>query len=195
MYLSKDGLPITKSPLFQGYNTLTSEFQNRDPRMRMTFIVPGSSIFFERGIWQPTFPGFSASNATRTGYMIHKFLDQTLDAGQFRGEYDFKEFRFGEVLLILAESLYEKNGSITDADLDRTINVLRSRVNMPALTNTFVTANGLDMLTEIRRERSVELAFEEFRRDDLRRWKTAETELPLAIKGVKFVGTEYHTVP
>src|SRR5437763_14279103 len=39
-YLSTDGLPISKSPLFQGYQTLTSEFQNRDPRMAMTFIVP-----------------------------------------------------------------------------------------------------------------------------------------------------------
>ena len=62
---------------------------------------------------------------------------------------------------------------------------------MPALTNAFVTTNGLNMLTEIRRERTVELAFEGFRRDDLRRWKTAEQVMPLAIRGVKFVGTEY----
>jgi hypothetical protein len=191
MYLSKDGLPITKSPLFKGYNTLTSEFQNRDPRMSMSFIEPGSNIFFEGGIWQPTYPGFNGSNATRTGYMIRKFLDQTVEAAQFRGEYDFKEFRYGETLLILAEALYEKNGSISDADLNRTINLLRSRVNMPALTNAFVTANGLNMLNEIRRERTVELAFEGFRRDDLRRWKIAETVMPQALRGVKFVGTEY----
>lgn len=191
MYLSQDGLPITKSSMFQGYNTFASEFQNRDPRMRMTFIVPGSRVFFEGGVWQPTFPGFSGSNATRAGYMIRKFLDQTLDATQFRGEYDFKELRYGEVLLILAEALFEKNGAISDEDINRTINVLRSRVNMPALTNVFVAANGLEMLTEIRRERSVELAFEGFRRDDLRRWKTAETLMPRALRGVKFVGTDY----
>ena len=191
LYLAKDGLPISKSGLFQGYNSLTSEFKNRDPRMSMTFIEPGTSIFFEGGIWQPTFPGFNGSNATRTGYMIRKFLDQTIDATQFRGEYDFKEFRYAETLLILAEALYEKNGSISDADLNRTINLIRARVNMPALTNAFVTANALDMLTEIRRERTVELAFEGFRREDLRRWKIAETVLPQAIKGVKFVGTEY----
>jgi starch-binding outer membrane protein, SusD/RagB family len=157
----------------------------------MTFIEPGSSIFFEGGIWQPTFPGFSGSNATRTGYMLRKFLDETLDAAQFKGEYDFKEFRYAEVLLILAEALYEKNGSISDADLDRTINKIRSRVNMPALTNAHVSTNGLNMLDEIRRERTVELAFEGFRRDDLRRWKLAETVLPQALRGVKFVGTEY----
>ena len=193
LYLAKDGLPITQSTQFQGYNTLTSEFQNRDPRMSMTFVVPGSDVFFEGGIMQPTYPGFSGSNATHTGYMIRKFLDETLDAAQFRGEYDFKEFRYAEVLLILAEALYEKNGSISDADLDRTINIIRDRVNMPPLTNAFVTTNGLDMLTEIRRERTVELAFEGFRREDLRRWKTAETVLPQSIRGVKFVGTEYQT--
>lgn len=193
LYLAKDGLPITQSAQFQGYNTLTSEFQNRDPRMSMTFVVPGSEVFFEGGIMQPTYPGFSGSNATHTGYMIRKFLDETLDAAQFRGEYDFKEFRYAEVLLILAEALYEKNGSISDADLDRTINLIRDRVSMPALTNAFVTANGLNMLTEIRRERTVELAFEGFRREDLRRWKAAETVLPQSIRGVKFVGTEYQS--
>jgi starch-binding outer membrane protein, SusD/RagB family len=193
MYLAKDGLPISKSPLFQGYSTLTSEFQNRDPRMSMTFIVPGSEIFFEGGLMHPTFPGFSGSNATHTGYMLRKFLDETVDATQFRGQYDFKEFRYAEVLLILAEALYEQNGSISDADLDRTINQLRARVNMPALTNDFVTANGLNMLDEIRRERTVELAFEGYRRDDLRRWGLAESIMPQALRGVKFVGTEYQT--
>lgn len=193
MYLATDGLPITQSPSFQGYGTLTSEFQNRDPRMSMTFVVPGSSIFFEGGLMQPTYPGFNGSNATRTGYMIRKFLDETVDATQFKGAYDFKEFRYAEVLLILAEALYEKNGSISDADLNRTINLLRSRVNMPALTNNFVTSHSLNMRDELRRERTVELAFEGYRRDDLRRWNVAETFMPQAIRGVKFVGTEYQT--
>lgn len=193
MYLDTDGLPISKSSLFNGYATLTSEFENRDPRMAMTFIVPGSTIFFEGGLWQPTYPGFTGSNATQTGYMIRKFLGEELNSTQQRAEYDLKEFRYGEVLLILAEALYEKNGSISDTDLERTINVLRARVNMPDLTNSFVTTNGLNMLEEIRRERTVELAFEGFRREDLRRWKTAETVLPQSLKGVKFVGTEYQT--
>ncbi|WP_298651014.1 RagB/SusD family nutrient uptake outer membrane protein [uncultured Proteiniphilum sp.] len=193
MYLNTDGLPISKSTLFGGYNELSSEFQNRDPRMAMTFIVPGSTIFFEGGLWQPTYPGFTGTNATQTGYMLRKFLGEDLNSTQFRGEYDFKEFRYGEVLLILAEALYEKEGSISDTDLERTINVLRDRVNMPDLTNSFVTANGLNMQEEIRRERTVELAFEGFRREDLRRWKTAETVLPQSLRGVKFVGTEYQT--
>src|SRR5216117_613549 len=191
MYLCKDGLPITISPQFLGYDSLeTTEFQNRDPRMAQTFIVPGSDVFKESG-FLPVLPGFSGSSATRTGYMLRKFLDETVEAAHFAGQYDFKEFRYGEVLLILAEALFERDGVISDADLDRTINVLRGRVGMPSLTNAHVSSNGLDMLTEIRRERTVELAFEGFRREDLRRWKTAETEMPQALRGVKFAGTEY----
>jgi len=193
LYLCTDGLPATSSPLFQGYDSLeTREFQNRDPRMAMTFIVPGDSIYADGGVWAIKYPGFTGTNATRTGYMIRKFLDETLAATQFQGAYDFKEFRYGEVLLILAEALYERDGQISDADLTRTINALRSRVGMPALTNSFVTTNGLSMQTEIRRERTVELAFEGFRRDDVRRWKSAELVMPLAIRGVKF-NKEYQT--
>jgi hypothetical protein len=193
MYLATDGRPITSSPLFAGYGSLASEFANRDPRMAMTFIVPGSEIYADGGTSATIYPGFTGTNATRTGYMIRKFLDETLEATQFAGQYDFKEFRYGEVLLTLAEALFERDGHISDGDLNRTINRLRTRVGMPALTNGHVAANGLNMRTEIRRERTVELAFEGFRRDDLRRWKTAETEMPDAIRGVKFVGTEYQT--
>ena len=49
---------------------------------------------------------------------------------------------------------------------------------MPKLSNNLVTANGLNMREEIRRERTVELFNEGFRIDDLKRWKTAETEMP-----------------
>ena len=192
VYLCTDSLPIDKSKLFKGFQTQTSEFENRDSRMAQTFISPHNSVarYFGRGDGNRGI-GFIGNNSTRTGYMIRKFMDETLDAVQFIGEYDFKEFRYGEVLLILAEALYEKNGQITDEQLDLTINDLRNRANMPRLTNAFVATNGLNMQEEIRRERTVELAFEGYRRDDLRRWGTAETVLPLAIRGVKFVGTEY----
>lgn len=74
--------------------------------------------------------------------MIRKFLDETLAATQFQGAYDFKEFRYGEVLLILAEALYEQNGQISDQELNGTINLSRNRLGMPPLTNAFVTTNG-----------------------------------------------------
>ena len=95
------------------------------------------------------------------------------------------------MLLIYAEATFEKNGTIGDDDLNKSINLIRQRANMQSLTNAFVTANGLDMKTELRRERSIELALEGFRYDDLRRWKTAETEMPMDVKGIKIVGSNW----
>lgn len=111
---------------------------------------------------------------------------------------DFIAIRYGEVLLNYAEAVYELNGSISDADLDKSINLLRKRATnndpskLPLLTNAFVNANGLNMRDEIRRERSIELAYEGFRYWDLLRWKTAEIELPKPILGRKyFDGLDY----
>ena len=100
--------------------------------------------------------------------------------------------RYGEVLLIYAEAKFELNASISDADLNLTINALRTRAGFaPKLTNAFVTANNLSMREEIRRERTVELALEGFRYDDLMRWKTAETILPEELLGAKFIASEW----
>jgi len=90
--------------------------------------------------------------------------------------------RYGEMLIAYAEALYERNGSITDAQLDETVNALRARAGFNVkLTNAFVTENGLNMLEEIRRERTVELMCEGRRYTDIIRWKIAEHVLP---KGV-----------
>lgn len=62
---------------------------------------------------------------------------------------------------------------------------------MPKLTNAFATTHDLDMRTEIRRERTIELFNEGFRIDDLKRWKTAETEMPQDFLGIRWTGTEF----
>jgi len=105
--------------------------------------------------------------------------------------YDKHIIRYAEILLIYAEATFEKNNSISDIDLDKSINLIRGRVNMPALTNSFVNANGLDMQNEIRRERTVELALEGFRYDDIRRWKTAEIVMKQDIKGIKIKNSDW----
>ncbi len=98
--------------------------------------------------------------------------------------------RYAEVLLIYAEAKFELTESISDADLNNTVNALRTRAGATAkLTNAFVSANGLSMREEIRRERTVELSLEGFRYDDLIRWKTAAQVLPQALIGAKFTNT------
>ncbi|MEZ5005109.1 MAG: RagB/SusD family nutrient uptake outer membrane protein [Bacteroides graminisolvens] len=88
-------------------------------------------------------------------------------------------------------ALYEYNGSITDEQLNVTVNALRSRIGFNVkLTNNFITANGLNMLNEIRRERTVEFIDENMRYDDIIRWKIAEDVLPTYIIGAKFLEAE-----
>jgi hypothetical protein len=202
MYLDKNGLPISApGSVFKGYATFTSEFEDRDPRMTQTMIIPGTltnRVFFpvtKVANWPNT-----PQRNFNTGYILYKYMSEDPlannsgrlgDASLF--DFDRHLIRYAEVLLIYAEAVYEKNGAISDNELNLSINKLRARVNMPNLTNAFVTTNGLNMRTEIRRERTVELCLEGFRYDDIRRWKTAETDLPQDVKGIKITGTDWAT--
>ncbi|MCC8144308.1 MAG: RagB/SusD family nutrient uptake outer membrane protein [Tannerellaceae bacterium] len=189
------GLPITHpESSFQGYDRIADGFENRDSRMGQTFLIPGTvyNNFEQTGTGLVASPQFSTRPETRTGYKLWKFMGEQKGTDT-QAEYDYHVIRYAEVLLILAEATYEKNESISDEVLNRTINVIRSRkgVEVPFLTNDFVNRYQLDMREEIRRERTVELAFEGHRRLDLRHWKTAEEELKQPVKGIKYAGTEY----
>ena len=109
--------------------------------------------------------------------------------------YDYPVIRYAEVLLNYAEAVYERDGRISDADLDISLNPVRRRANpnMPKLSNAFVSTNGLSMEEEIRRERTVELYLEGFRVDDLKRWNTAVQTMNLPLLGVKYTGTEFQS--
>jgi hypothetical protein len=159
------------------YNTI---FQNRDPRLTFTVFQANENAY--KGPWVPTTSlGARSAFATKKGFNID---DWTISGA---ATTDRILMRYAEILLILAEAKYELNDAISDADLNLTINALRTRAGMTVkLTNAFVTANNLSMREEIRRERTVELALEGFRYDDLIRWKTAETVLPKDLLGAKF---------
>ena len=114
---------------------------------------------------------------TYTGYHIIKTFDP-VDAYR---SYNSSQtpaiiMRYGEVLLIYAEAMAEL-GTITQGDLDMSINLLRDRVGMPPLTTNppmdprYANDGISSLLVEIRRERRIELFMEGFRYDDLRRWK------------------------
>ena len=187
-FLCSDGLPIDKSSFKVKYLPMGEEFENRDPRMELTIWRPKTDF-----LGNPFLP--SLSTQTYTGYMFKKYGNE--EAYYTKISYiDEIIFRYAEVLLNYAEAVYEKDEYISDEDLDLSINLLRKRFEgypnkLPNLTNEFVRDHGLDMREEIRRERRVELASEGFRYDDLIRWKTAETELPQTILGIKFDKKEY----
>lgn len=196
MYLCQDGLPVGKSRVFKGYAGVTDEFQSRDNRMDNTMLYHGEKYWNNDGKWRTAWTDADLAESLVTnvrsgsGYQCQKWgTERKLE--DYYESYDFPVIRYAEVLLTYAEAVYELGGSISDADLDQSLNLVRLRVNpkMPKLSNALVTANGLDMREEIRRERTVELFLEGHRIDDLKRWATAAVEMPQDQEGVLYAGT------
>lgn len=202
MYLQSNGLPI--NPQTWDYSKVDSEFKDRDNRMSNTLMIPGHTYWGTGGgridwtgsaeeIANASHKNFMPS--TGTGYFPHKWCCERDGVPTGMEAYDYPIIRYAEVLLNYAEAVFERDDKISDEDLAISLNLTRKRVNpnMPDLTNAFVSANNLDMRTEIRRERTVEFYDENFRIDDLKRWKTAEEEMPMNLTGVKWRGTDYET--
>ncbi|GAB4026629.1 RagB/SusD family nutrient uptake outer membrane protein [Spirosoma koreense] len=187
-YLMKDGLPITKSPLYKAPVVSTDVFVDRDTRMSETIMKKGDPMMTTKPVFDIAPLVFN-----KTGFMFRK-TSNIDDWNTQASTIDRPILRYAEVLVTYAEALYELNGAISDADLDLTVNRLRQRGGVAKLTNAFATTNGLSIRDEIRRERRVELAQEGFRYWDLIRWKTAEVELPKPVLGNYFFKAEFGTV-
>lgn len=186
MPVCKDGLPIDKSPLFQGYHKTGDEFKNRD--LRLTNYLYASAT----GPTSATldYGGLGSSGYGNAKYAVYGYGTRRTDNTE---SANYPIIRLAEVYLIYAEALIELNGSITDAELDASINKLRDRAGVARLTNALVTANGLDMKEEIRRERGVELYREGKRFDDLKRWGILEASLNPSRLGMVVGGADYPT--
>ena len=204
MYLGADGLPIDNAQSTAGvdYSTPDNEYAKRDNRMTNTLMAPGRKYWNNNAshtTWtdadKAAFDNKDFYPTSGSGYNNQKWATERKVADTFEG-YDFPIIRYAEVLLNYAEAVFERNadaeGNIMDASkVDAALvylNEVRQRVNpnMPELTTSFATTHNLKMREEIRRERTVELFNEGFRIDDLKRWKTAETEMPENMLGVKW---------
>ncbi|MDX1365782.1 MAG: RagB/SusD family nutrient uptake outer membrane protein, partial [Arenibacter latericius] len=139
--------------------------------------------------------------ATVTGYQITKYVTEPVYDTNGQSITDLPLFRFGEVLLNYAEAKAEL-GNLTQEDLEKSINRLRARVDMPSvdlvvannnpdnyIANQYPSVNGANkgIILEIRRERRIELYMENFRWNDIVRWKSGET-LTQPIRGLYFPG-------
>lgn len=194
-FLCVDGLSINNSELFVGFHSPESEYQNRDPRMLASLLIPFKDITWDGTLYQPRFD----QGTSMTGYTWKKMAVNE-DAIALESDLDPILIRYAEVLLNYAESCYELDGMILDEDLDLSINKLRRRVAMPDLTNNFINGGNpkkinLDMRDEIRRERLVELANEGFRYDDLLRWGIADLVLSQPLVGIPDLEDYYSFVP
>jgi hypothetical protein len=180
-YLCTDGLPISISPLYEGDAQIEDVFVNRDPRLRQTILHPEDQAFYNFGnnldFSYPRLQGMAGGARNATGYHIIKVYDVEAAYRSYNTSWTPAiTLRFAEALLNYAEAVAEL-GTITQEDIDLTINKLRDRVAMPPLVMTDIQPDprhaddGISpLLVEIRRERRVELFMEGFRYDDLRRW-------------------------
>jgi len=172
-YECTDGLTIDKSTTYDPAHP----FDNRDPRLKMTVVVPGVQV---NGVTIDvtkvnSLDALGKGNASFTGYYYKKYIPRDIQGNWDNNSYnDVVLMRYAEVLLNYAEAKIEANQ--IDQSVYDAINQVRQRadVMMPLLTTT--NANGQVALREaVRRERRVEFPVEDNRLFDIRRWKIAET--------------------
>lgn len=200
---------VTDDPDF---NTATP-FENRDPRLGMTIILPGEQFgsinnnpnflcTWEGGrdVEPATQP--VATNLTR--YLVKKWQWPSSVVTRLPGASGYIDYYYNciiirttQVWLDYAEAMNEAYGptntngyaySAVDA-----INMVRQRVGMNPVRSEYTSSKEI-FRERIRNERAIELMFENHRWFDLRRWMTAEevfnpTGDPYPIKGVKVTAT------
>ncbi len=192
-YLMQDGSRFTDKANYKTMGYL-DEFQGRDPRMGQTTAAPDFTVVGQSS------PEPVTLNASTTGYRVIKALPSRDQWSS--GHFDIIIYRYAEALLILAEAKAEL-GTLVQADLNRTVNLLRARVGMPAMNMAAANASpdpylaamysnvdpgaNKGVILEIRRERRLELFNEGFRWDDLMRWKAGK-KLEQAMVGIYFPG-------
>ncbi len=162
--IDNSGLYETPQP----YINIVDVLANRDPRLTahvdsiLQFVGCGFARF-------PGMPARSAQSTSSTGYGVMLFDNVRYASNNSlrqatNGNYsDSPIFWYAEILLNYAEACAEL-GNCTQADLDKSINLLRDRVTMPHLTTAVAAdpANNMDvspLLWEIRRERRVEMMY------------------------------------
>lgn len=174
---------LTKEEAGTAYDPI-HPFHDRDPRMAMTIIVPGTnwkgSILntLDQKVENPAKPGeqmdnknypTKEDNASKTALTWRKYLDPM---DQYPNMWEATAcpivFRYAEVLLTYVETTNELTGP--SSDLYDMIDQIRVRAGMPKVDRTkYATKEQLREL--IRRERGVEFAGEGLRRADILRWK------------------------
>lgn len=187
----KNGKAITDPT--SGYNP-DKPFLNRDPRLSMTVLANGTN-FEVNDINKvlETFDGGtdglgSYPNATKTGYYLQKFVMPfaVWEGRTVNVTRTWVLIRFAEMYLNYAEARNEAVGP--DADVYFALRSLRFRAGFsPVFVPLGLTQ--VAMRKFIQNERRIEMAFEEHRFFDVRRWKLfdspTERENLLTIRGVK----------
>jgi hypothetical protein len=195
-----DGTPgtLNRAAIQQGLYTIDQLWGNKDPRFFATLYTQGqawkgSTLDFHAGIRLPDgtiesdkayngIPATGDQDYQGTGFGQMKYLDESHDnlaganSGWATSSSDWLIFRYAETLLNDAEAAFE-SGNSSQALID--INKVRSRAGIAPL--------GAITRDAIHHERRVELAFESQRYWDVRRWRTAVTDLSVHWSGIRYI--------
>lgn len=159
----------------------TNPYEGLDKRFELTVVKNGDewpSNGSQKKVMETFIGGFNAApkyGATPTSYYLKKYVDGacvTTADNQTSRRHTWIAFRLGEMYLDFAEAAYYATGDANDGtygmSANEAINVLRNRsdIKMPEFTE-----NGAAWVERYERERLVELAFENHRFWDVRRWK------------------------
>jgi len=205
-YLDKQGNPQSISLLPLDQKNLTNLAANLDPRFKQTIWTPNRGpqnkiVGLDKQALPSRYPMINnafSSNYAAGGLRLWK--GAILDANEWRnGSTDDVLIRYEEGLMALAEAKAIL-GTINQADLDKTVNLIRNRVGMASMqlstvnswSITYARNRSFDpaeskIVNEIRRERLVELAYEGHRVNDLKRWAVYED----VVNGWKPQGAHY----
>ena len=190
-YENADGTPFDWNSLTPG----DDPYAGRDPRLQYSIVVNDSQW---NGRTMQCYDGGADGSgvlqATTTGYYLKKFLTDGLDLEKNQTSvHSWILFRYAEILLNYAEAMNEAYGPDTDPFGDGktarwAVNEVRGRVGMPPVT----ASDETEMRNRIKHERRIELAFEDHRFWDVRRWGKADAEsaLGVPVKGVSITKTE-----
>ncbi|WP_454881347.1 RagB/SusD family nutrient uptake outer membrane protein [Sphingobacterium detergens] len=163
-YEMNNGKAITEAG--SGYDA-QNPYVNRDPRFYQTILFHGAQ-------WKGNPMNFKVGGADLqtdhppTGYFLRKFMYEPLNLYNNSNTLyrPWVLIRLSELYLNYAEALNEANGP--SAEVLTYINKIRSRSSMPDI----LSGLSKDVLrNKIRQERRIELAFEDHRFWDVRRWK------------------------
>lgn len=199
-FLMLDGKPINDPTSKYTYDE-QNPYANRDPRLTYTVFYNGSTWLkrtvetFNGGLDRSNKPGLFT---TQTGYYLRKFLglnETKADNSGFNGAYHhYQIIRYAEILLNYAEALNEVDKDANKAEIESSLIQLRKRAGIEegddkryGLPDNYTQE---EMRKIIRNERRIELAFEEHRFWDIRRWKIADTDesvMTNPVRGVEII--------
>jgi len=194
-YETADGKLIT-DPM-SSYDA-DNPYTNRDPRLHLSIFLNGDPL--PNGTTFRPAPNSGGPDAvgstyiaSTTGFNVKKYVDPADYSNPSRSGLNIILMRYAEVLLTYAEAKIEL-GETSDPSVLDAINTVRNGrtdVKMPNLP----TGLSQGQLREaVRRERTVELAFEGLHLADIRRWRTAEQVVPGKIYGITYKNDSGETV-